>query len=81
MQCVVANVDADSAVNAPLKEKYGVSGFPTIKFFPKGASEPIAYEGARSEEAFVDYLNEKCGTFRAVGGALNEKVRGHALSD
>ena len=43
-------------------------------FFPKGSSEPIEYEGERTEQAFVDFLNEKCGTKRAVGGELNSEV-------
>lgn len=32
------------------------------------------YEGGRTEKDFVDYLNEKCGTHRAVGGGLNDEV-------
>ena len=56
-------------------EKYGVKGFPTIKFFPKGEDKtPIDYDKGRSEEDLVKYLNEKCGTERQVGGGLNEKV-------
>lgn len=91
-QCVVANVDADAAPNRPLGEKYGVQGFPTIKFFPKGtkggnplycmlnvfiyssSTEPVLYDGERSEAAFVSFLNEKCGTQRAIGGGLNEEA-------
>ncbi|KZV64435.1 protein disulfide isomerase [Peniophora sp. CONT] len=69
--CIVANVDGDAEVNRPLSIKYGVSSFPTLKFFPKGG-EPIAYDGARTEAAFVEFLNEHCGTHRSVGGALNE---------
>ncbi len=34
----------------------------------------MEYEGGRSEEDLVRYLNEKCVTERAVGGGLNEKV-------
>lgn len=52
-----------------------MGSFPTIKFFPKGAKgEPLDYDGARTEDAFVAYLNEKCGTHRAAGGLLNEKA-------
>lgn len=54
---------------------YGVSSFPTIKFFGKGKEnneDPIAYNGPRTEQAFIDFLNEKCGTHRAVGGGLND---------
>ena len=52
-----------------------MGSFPTIKFFPKGAKgEPLDYDGARTEDAFVAYLNEKCGTHRTVGGLLNDKA-------
>ncbi|CAG8603017.1 7388_t:CDS:2 [Paraglomus occultum] len=72
-ECVVANLDA--TVHKELGEKYGVKGFPTIKFFPKGEDKtPIDYDKSRSEEDFVKYLNEKCGTERQVGGGLNEKA-------
>ncbi|KAF7327818.1 Protein disulfide-isomerase erp38 [Mycena kentingensis (nom. inval.)] len=70
--CIVANVDADDKKNKELAAKYEVSSYPTLKFFPKGSSEPIPYQSGRSEADFVEYLNEKCGTFRAVGGGLND---------
>ncbi|KAI9062013.1 protein disulfide isomerase [Trametes sanguinea] len=73
--CVVANVDADAKNNRPLAEKYGIGSFPTIKFFPKdNKDEPLDYDGARTEEAFVEFLNEKCGTRRTVGGLLDDTV-------
>jgi hypothetical protein len=77
LQCIVANVDADAEVNRPLALKYGIQSFPTIKFFPKGG-EPVAYEGGRQEADFVQFLNEKCGTHRAVGGGLNDQVCANA---
>jgi len=79
--CVVANVDADAATNKPLAEKYGVKSFPTIKFFPKGNKEPEDYEGGRSEADFISFLNEKCGTQRAVGGGLTDEAGRHAEFD
>jgi hypothetical protein len=74
LQCIVANLDANDEKNAALSKKYEIQGFPTLKFFPKGQSEPIEYEGGRSEEDLVKFLNEKCGAQRKVGGGLNEKV-------
>jgi protein disulfide-isomerase A6 len=73
LQCIVANIDADAEANRPLAQQYGVQSFPTIKFFPKGG-DPIEYEGGRQEADFVRFLNEKCGTHRAVGGGLNDEV-------
>ncbi|KAJ7170695.1 protein disulfide isomerase [Mycena crocata] len=72
--CIVANVDGDDKRNKDLAAKYGVNSFPTIKFFPKGSTEPESYEGGRSEADFVDFLNEKCGTYRAVGGGLSDQA-------
>jgi protein disulfide-isomerase A6 len=48
-----------------------VNSYPTIKFFPKGNDTPEDYSGARSETAFIDYINEKAGTHRTVGGGLD----------
>jgi protein disulfide-isomerase A6 len=44
--------------------------------FPKGSSkkEPVSYEKGRSEKDLVDFLNEKAGKHRLVGGALNDKA-------
>ncbi|KAI0039852.1 protein disulfide isomerase [Auriscalpium vulgare] len=72
--CVVANIDADAELNRPIGERYGVKSFPTIKFFSKGSKEGVDYDGERSEAAFVEFLNEKCGTQRAVGGGLNDQA-------
>jgi len=70
--CVVAKVDADSEKD--LKTRFGISGFPTIKFFSKTNKEGEKYQGGRSEENFIDFLNEKCGTNRVVGGGIDEKA-------
>lgn len=73
-QCILVNVDADDKKNEAIKTRFGISGFPTIKFFPKDNKDGIAYEGGRSEADFVDYLNEKCGTQRSVNGGLLDTV-------
>lgn len=67
-------MDADAKKNMPLAMKYEVGSFPTLMFFPKDNKKGELYEGGRNEEDFVEFLNEKCGTQRAVGGGLNEKV-------
>jgi len=72
--CVIANIQADDQKNTAISMKYEVTGFPTIKFFSKDNKEPIDYDGDRSEEAIVKFLNEKCGANRAVGGGLNDKA-------
>ncbi|KAK8864226.1 protein disulfide-isomerase domain [Kwoniella newhampshirensis] len=70
--CVVAQMDADDAQNKPVASKYDVRSFPTIKFFPKGNKEPIMYSSGRTEEQFIEYLNEHCGTHRTATGLLSE---------
>ncbi|CAO1633660.1 unnamed protein product [Parajaminaea phylloscopi] len=70
--CVVAQMDADNADHRHIAEQYGVQSYPTIKFFPKGSTEPEAYQGGRSEAAFIDFLNSKCGLQRIAGGGLSE---------
>ncbi|KXJ23781.1 protein disulfide-isomerase like 2-1 [Exaiptasia diaphana] len=70
--CVIAKVDADG--HRDLGERYGVSGFPTIKFFPKTNKDGEEYSGGRSEEDFINFMNEKCGTKRTPGGGLNDEA-------
>lgn len=76
---VVAKVDATA--EAELGTRYGVSGYPTIKFFPAGADkEPKPYEGPREVADFVTFLNKEAGTLRtADGGLLPEAGRVEAL--
>ncbi|KAL2160672.1 hypothetical protein VTH06DRAFT_1360 [Thermothelomyces fergusii] len=68
---VIAKVDADAETGKRTAAEYGVSGYPTIKFFPAGSTTPEDYAGARSEESFVAFLNEKTGTHRTAGGGLD----------
>lgn len=71
--CVVANLDATESKD--IAGKYDVRGYPTIKFFPKGENKTsIDYSGGRSEQDFVTFLNENCGTHRLVGGGLSEEA-------
>lgn len=65
---VIANVDADKYKD--LGEKYGVSGFPTLKFFPKTNKAGEDYDGGRDLDAFVAFINEKAGTHRDGKGHL-----------
>ncbi|KAJ3105950.1 hypothetical protein HDU97_007296 [Phlyctochytrium planicorne] len=70
--CVVANLDA--TVTKDVADRYGVQGYPTIKFFEAGKKDPIAYEGGRTEQDFVEFLNKHCGTDRVAGGGLGPKA-------
>ena len=70
--CIVARIDAE--YESSLGARYGVRGFPTIKFFGKGDKMGEAYDGDRTEVDFMEYLNEKCGTNRIKGGAMNNRA-------
>ncbi|KAG9061599.1 hypothetical protein KI688_007178 [Linnemannia hyalina] len=66
---VVAKVDA--TVEQSVASKYGVTSYPTLKYFPSNSpSSPIEYYGGRSEKELVSFLNKHAGTARASGGKL-----------
>ncbi|KAK6941061.1 Thioredoxin domain [Dillenia turbinata] len=69
---VIANLDADKFKD--LAEKYGVSGYPTLKFFPKNNKAGEAYDADRDLDDFVNFINEKCGTNRDGKGQLTSKA-------
>ena len=68
---IIAKVDAEAPDSKKVAAEQGVKSYPTIKYFAAGSKEAAPYEGARSEEAFVNFINEKAGTARAPGGKLN----------
>lgn len=54
---VIAKVDADK--HKSLGERFGVRGFPTLKWFPRGkpVSNPEDYNSGRTASAFLDFIN------------------------
>lgn len=68
---LIAKVDAEAPNAKATAQDQGVKSYPTIKFFPAGSTEGVAFDGGRSEAQFVTFLNEKAGTHRAVGGGLD----------
>jgi protein disulfide-isomerase A6 len=69
---LIAKVDAEAENSKATAQEQGVKSYPTIKYFPKGSTTPEPYEGGRTEEAILDFMNEKASTFRLAGGKLNE---------
>eukprot|EP00903_Cladosiphon_okamuranus_P010378 g9817.t1 len=68
---IVAKVDA--ADEKELGQRFGVTGFPTLKYFPAGKEVEVeAYNDGRDLESFVKFLNKKAGTFRTPDGGLTE---------
>ncbi|KAL6050675.1 Protein disulfide-isomerase A3 [Balamuthia mandrillaris] len=54
----LAKVDATE--ERELGDRYGVTGYPTLKVFRKGA-EPAPYTGGRTEDAIVNYMKKQAG--------------------
>lgn len=67
-------MDAESPGSKGTAEKYGVTGYPTLKFFPKSSTSPVPYEGGRSESDILNFINTHAGTFRVPGGGLNDQA-------
>ena len=68
---IIAKVDAEAENSKATAKDQGVSSYPTIKFFPKGSTEPEAYSGGRTEADLVSFINSKAGTHRTPGGGLD----------
>ena len=58
---VLATVDA--TVETELGQKFGVRGYPTIKYFSKGR-EVEDYKGGRNRKDIVAYIKEKAAGVR-----------------
>ncbi|KAF2786520.1 disulfide isomerase [Melanomma pulvis-pyrius CBS 109.77] len=68
---LIAKVDAEAENSKALAQEQGVTSYPTIKYFKKGSTEPLPYEGGRTEKDFIQFINTNAGTHRAVGGGLD----------
>ena len=71
---LIAKVDCEAPNAKAIAADQGVKSYPTIKYFPKGSKEAVDYAGGRSEADFVEFMNEKAGTHRMVGGGLDIKA-------
>eukprot|EP00245_Coleochaete_scutata_P016583 TRINITY_DN77_c0_g1_i1.p1 TRINITY_DN77_c0_g1~~TRINITY_DN77_c0_g1_i1.p1 ORF type:complete len:368 (-),score=112.07 TRINITY_DN77_c0_g1_i1:493-1596(-) len=69
---VIANCDADA--HRSLGEKFGVSGFPTLKWFPKETKEGEDVDAGRTLEELVKYVNEKARKNRLPSGLLSAEA-------
>ncbi|KAE8222659.1 hypothetical protein CF319_g4181 [Tilletia indica] len=68
--CMVTTFNSDPPAERAIAKQHKIRGFPTLKFFPAKnnartnatKAEPEVYRGARTPEALVQFLNERCGT-------------------
>jgi protein disulfide-isomerase A6 len=79
---IIAKIDAEAETKSA--ETHKISSYPQIKciscpycgniVFPKGSSakEAILYEGGRTEQDLVDYVNRQAGKHRLTGGSLDD---------
>ena len=56
----IVKVDADA--HKELGSEYGVSGYPTLKYFPAGSLKADDYTGGRSLDDLIAFVNGKIGT-------------------
>jgi len=68
---LIAKVDAEAPNAKATAQEQGVKSYPTIKYFPRGSTEPEAYSGGRSESDLLSFINTKAGTHRVAGGGLD----------
>jgi protein disulfide-isomerase-like protein len=68
-QVVIADVDADA--HKELATRFGVSGFPTLKFFKKGSTEPVDYSGGREAADIIEFINKEAGTRARIAKAAS----------
>ena len=60
----IGAIDADK--EKTISGKYGIKGFPTVKFFGIHKDKPVDYNSARKAESVIDFMFEKA---RAIANA------------
>jgi protein disulfide-isomerase A6 len=68
----IASVDADD--HKSLGKEYGISGFPTIKWFDGKSNKPTDYSGGRDLESLTKFITEKTSLKPKVKGKLPSQV-------
>lgn len=68
---MIAKVDVEQGNSKATAKEQGVTGYPTILWFPAGSKEAVKYQGGRTEEKFLEYVNKNAGTHRVAGGGLD----------
>jgi protein disulfide-isomerase A6 len=71
---LIAKVDAEAPDSTKTAAAQDIKGYPTIKWFKAGSTDPETYSGGRNVEALVEFINSKAGTFRAPDGRLTAQA-------
>jgi len=69
---VIANIDADA--HKEIAGRFEVTGFPTIKWFPKNDKAGERYDGPRDIDSFISFVNRNAGTSRDKSGKLTSEA-------
>jgi protein disulfide-isomerase A6 len=73
----IAKVDADE--NRSLGKRFGIQGFPTVKWFDGKSDKPEEYKGGRDLESLSAFITEKTGV--KPRGAQKEVSNVEMLND
>eukprot|EP00993_Chasmostoma_nieuportense_P002502 NODE_3292_length_994_cov_55.693195_g3146_i0.p1 GENE.NODE_3292_length_994_cov_55.693195_g3146_i0~~NODE_3292_length_994_cov_55.693195_g3146_i0.p1 ORF type:complete len:304 (+),score=55.67 NODE_3292_length_994_cov_55.693195_g3146_i0:59-913(+) len=73
LQGVAQLAAVDATQNGPLAERFGVQGYPTIKFFPPGDDTPVEYSGPRHAAGIVEWMHAKLEEY-GVAPVLEETI-------
>lgn len=68
----IAKVDGDE--HKDLSQKYGISGFPTLKWFDGTSKDPVDYNGGRDLESIQQFVAEKTGAKAKVKAKAPSQV-------
>lgn len=68
----VAKVDADE--HKSLGQRFGVQGFPTLKWFDGKSEKPEEYNGGRDLDSLSKWITDKTGVRPKVKGKLPSQV-------
>ena len=58
-EIVIAEVDADK--HRELGTRFGITGFPTMKWFPKGSTKAEDYSAGREADDILGFIKDKTG--------------------
>lgn len=67
---VIGSIDCDA--HGDLAKKYGIQGFPTLKYF--GSEDPEDYQSGRDLKDLVGFVNEKTGLDISTDGGVTESA-------
>ena len=77
----VSIVKIDCDAHKAKCSQFDVSGYPTLKWFPKDNKKGLPYEAGRSVKDFVEFVNKETGTLRQQDGKLLSTAGRHADLD